>query len=71
MAVRLPYASAAAFSAARACSSSSAWLSAILKKGYQMTQLICLAAAVLIYIPCVRVHEANQNNSDAKLAEAE
>ena len=36
-----------------------------------VTQLICLAVAVLIYIPCVKLHEANQNNNDAKAAEAE
>ncbi len=35
-----------------------------------VTQLICLAAAVLIYIPCVRVHVANQNNNDAKEEQA-
>ena len=30
-----------------------------------VTQLICLAVAVLIYIPCIRAYEANKNREDA------
>lgn len=29
-----------------------------------VTQLICLAAATLIYIPCVKAYEANKNRED-------
>jgi PTS system cellobiose-specific IIC component len=30
-----------------------------------VTQLICLAAAVLVYIPCIRLYEKQQNAQDA------
>lgn len=31
-----------------------------------VTQLICLAVAVLIYIPCVKMHDANQNKKSTE-----
>ncbi|MBQ6524886.1 MAG: PTS sugar transporter subunit IIC [Atopobiaceae bacterium] len=34
-----------------------------------VTQIICLAVAVLIYIPCVKAYEASKNAEDAKAAE--
>lgn len=36
-----------------------------------VTQLICLAVAVVIYIPCVKAFEANKNAEEAAAAEAE
>ncbi|MBQ9824640.1 MAG: PTS sugar transporter subunit IIC [Solobacterium sp.] len=50
------------------------WTTPILLSGFlasggnimgAVTQLICLAAAVLVYIPCIKVHERMQEKNDA------